>query len=304
MIKYSALQASSAFLLVTMGSACGSSDANSTGGGDSGNRANDTDGASAINDAGSTDDGSSSGAATSGDASTSADGAPRSDGHNPGVPPVNLGMASSYAILAKSAISTVPTSAITGSLGISPAAASFITGFSLTADATNAFSTSPQVTGKVYAADYAVPTPSNLTVAIGDMQSAFTDAAGRPPGVTELGAGNIGGMTLAPGVYKWGTGLLIPTDVALDGLGTDVWIFQIAQGLTLSSATNVLLTGGALAANVFWDVAGAADVGTTAHLEGVILCKTSIALHTGASIKGRLLAQTAVNVDSSAVIAP
>jgi hypothetical protein len=304
MIKYSALQASSAFLLVTMGSACGSSDANSTGGGDSGNRANDTDGASAINDAGSTDDGSSSGAATSGDASTSADGAPRSDGHNPGVAPVNLGMASSYAILAKSAISTVPTSAITGSLGISPAAASFITGFSLTADATNAFSTSPQVTGKVYAADYAVPTPSNLTVAIGDMQSAFTDAAGRPPGVTELGAGNIGGMTLAPGVYKWGTGLLIPSDLTLAGNATDVWIFQIAQGLTLSSATNVLLTGGALAANVFWDVAGAADVGTTAHLEGVILCKTSIALHTGASIKGRLLAQTAVSVDSSAVIAP
>ena len=303
MMRYGALPTGSAFLLVTMGSACGSSGANSTGSGDSGDHAKDTDGASAISDASSTDDGSSSGAATSGD-STSADGAPRSDGHNPGATPVSLGMAGSYAILAKSAISTVPTSAITGSLGISPAAASFITGFSLTADATDAFSTSPQVTGKVYAADYAVPTPSNLTAAIGDMQSAFTDAAGRPPGVTELGAGNIGGMTLAPGVYKWGTGLLIPSDLTLAGNATDVWIFQIAQGLTLSSATNVLLSGGALAANVFWEVAGAADVGTTAHLEGVILSKTSIALHTGASIKGRLLAQTAVTVDSSAVIAP
>lgn len=303
MMKYGALPTGSAFLLVTMGSACGGSGANSTGSGDSGDHANDTDGASAISDASSTDDGSSSGAATSGD-STSADGAPRSDGHNLGATPVNLGMAGSYAILAKSAISTVPTSAITGSLGISPAAASFITGFSLTADATNAFSTSPQVTGKVYAADYAVPTPSDLTVAIGDMQSAFTDAASRRAGVTELGAGNIGGMTLAPGVYKWGTGLLIPSDLTLAGNATDVWIFQVAQGLTLSSATNVLLTGGALAANVFWDVAGAADVGTTAHLEGVILSKTSIALHTGASIKGRLLAQTAVSVDSSAVIAP
>ena len=64
------------------------------------------------------------------------------------------------------------------------------------------FSTSPQVTGKVYASDYASPTPANLTTAIGDMQTAFTDAAGRAASVTELGAGNIGGMTIGPGVYK------------------------------------------------------------------------------------------------------
>src|SRR5213079_1973249 len=113
-----------------------------------------------------------------------------------------------------------PTSAVTGNLGVSPAAATFITGFSLTADATNVFSTSPQVTGKAFAADYAVPTPTNLTAAIGDMQLAFTDAAGRAPGVTELGAGNIGGLPLGPGVYKWGTGLLIPTDVTLNGRAT------------------------------------------------------------------------------------
>ena len=180
---------------------------------------------------------------------------------------VNLGTAGQYAILAQSAISTVPTSAITGNLGLSPAAASFITGFALSADATNVFSTSPQVTGKVYAADYSVPSPSNLTTAIGDMQSAFTDAAGRAPDVTELGAGNIGGKTLMPGVYKWGTGLLIPTDVTLSGAATDVWIFQIAQDLTMSSATKVVLSGGAVPANVFWEVAGAVNVGTTAHLE-------------------------------------
>ena len=125
-------------------------------------------------------------------------------------------------------ISTVPTSAVTGNLGVSPGAATMVTGFSLTADATNVFSSSPQVTGKVYAADYAAPTPAALTGAIGDMQLAFTDAAGRAPGVTELGAGNIGGMTLGPGVYKWGTGLLIPTDITLTGAATDVWIFQIA----------------------------------------------------------------------------
>ena len=118
---------------------------------------------------------------------------------------MNLRTAGDYVILAESGISTVPPSVITGNVGISPMTATSITGFSLIADATNVFSTSTQVTGKIYAADYALPTPSNLTAAIGDMGLAFTDAAGRAPDVTELGAGSIGGMTLAPGVYKWGT---------------------------------------------------------------------------------------------------
>jgi hypothetical protein len=218
--------------------------------------------------------------------------------------PVNLGTAGHYAILAKSGISTVPTAAVTGDLGISPAAATLITGFSLTADSTNAFSTSPQVVGKVYAADYAPPTPSRMTTAIADMELAFTDAAGRAPDVSELGAGNIGGMTIAPGVYKWGTGLLIPTDITLAGNATAVWIFQVAQGLTVSSATKVRLTGGALPKNVFWQVGGQVELGTTAHLEGVVLTQTSITLRTGASIQGRLLAQTAVGIDASAVVEP
>jgi Ice-binding-like/Bacterial Ig-like domain len=218
--------------------------------------------------------------------------------------PVNLGAAGGFAILAKSGVSTVPASAVTGNLGVSPAAATYITGFSLIADSSNVFSTSPQVTGKVYAADYAVPTPSNLTTAVGDMMTAFTDAAGRAPGVTELGAGNIGGMTLAPGVYKWGTGLLIPTDVTLAGLATDVWIFQIAQDLTLSSGATIHLSGGAQAKNVFWQVAGMVDLGATAHLEGVVLTQTAVTLQTGASVNGRLLAQTAVSLDASTVVQP
>jgi hypothetical protein len=217
---------------------------------------------------------------------------------------VNLGTAGGFAILAKSGISTVPASVVTGNLGVSPAAATYVTGFSLIADATNAFSTSTQVTGKVYAADYAVPTPSSLTTAIGDMGLAFTDAAGRAPGVTELGAGNVGGMNLAPGVYKWGTGLLIPSDVTLTGLATDVWIFQVAQDLTLGSGVRVNLAGGALPRNVFWQVAGLVDLGTTAHLEGVVLSQTAITLRTGASVNGRLLAQTAVAIDASTVVEP
>jgi hypothetical protein len=221
----------------------------------------------------------------------------------PGLP-VRLGSASDFVILAKSGVSTVPPAAITGNLGISPAAASYITGFALTADSTNAFSTSLQVTGKVYAADYASPTPSKMTTAISDMELAFTDAAGRAPDVIELGAGNIGGMTLAPGVYKWGTGLLIPTNVTLTGNANAVWIFQIAQDLTLSSAASIVLTGGALPRNVFWQVAGRVDLDTTAHLEGVVLGQTAVTLRTGASATGRLLAQAAVSLDASTIVQP
>jgi len=256
----------------------------------------------ATTDGGANDGGGKDGAATDASADANKDAAQMIDGGN--APSVNLGTAGSFVVLAKSGVSTVPTSAITGDVGVSPAAASYITGFSLTNDSTNVFATSPQVTGKLYASDYAAPTPSNLTTAVSDMQLAFTDAAGRAPSVTELGAGNIGGMTITRGVYKWGTGLLVPTDVTLNGSATDVWIFQIAQDLTVNGATKIVLAGGALAKNVVWQVAGAVSLGTTAHFEGIVLSQTSITLQTGASINGRLLAQTAVSMDSSTVVAP
>jgi hypothetical protein len=217
---------------------------------------------------------------------------------------VNLGAAADYVILAKSGVSTVPASVITGNIGVSPAAATYITGFSLTADSTNAFSTSTQVTGKVYAADYTAPTPSNLTTAVGDMELAFTDAASRAPDATEVGAGNIGGMTLTPGTYQWGTGLVIPTDLTLTGNATDVWIFQIAQNLTIGNAAKVRLTGGAVPKNVFWQVAGLVELGTSSHCEGVVMTRTAVTLRTGASVLGRLLAQTTVSIDSSTLVAP
>ena len=218
--------------------------------------------------------------------------------------PVGLATAGNYVILAETGISTVPPAVITGDLGISPYAAASITMFSLIADSTNVFSTSAQVTGKIYASDYTTPTPANLTTAISDMELAFTDAAGRAPNVTELGAGNIGGVTLPAGVYQWGTGLLIPTDITLDGTATEVWIFQIAQTLTVSNAARVHLTGGALPKNVFWQVAGSVEIGTTAHIEGIILGKTMINMLTGSSIAGRLMAQSAVTLDSSTVVQP
>jgi hypothetical protein len=136
------------------------------------------------------------------------------------------------------------------------------------------------------------------------MQTAYTDAAGRTlPDHTELGSGNIGGMTLASGLYKWSTGVTIPTDVTLSGGPNDVWIFQIAGNLTIAGATSVLLSGGAQARNVFWQVAGGVgvDLATTSQFEGTILAEAGINLETGASINGRLLAQTAVTLDANSI---
>jgi Ice-binding-like/Bacterial Ig-like domain len=221
-------------------------------------------------------------------------------GAHVGLSPVFLGSAAYYVILAKSAISTVPPSAVTGDMALSPAAASYITGFGLTA--ATGYATAPQVTGKIYAADYAAPTPSNLTTAVLDMQTAYTDAAGRPtPDFLELGTGAIGGLTLAPGLYKWTSTVTIPSDVTLTGSATDVWIFQISGDLAMSSAKHVLLSGGAQARNVFWQVAGAVDIGTNAHFEGIILSQTAISLRTSASMNGRALSQTAVTLDSATV---
>jgi hypothetical protein len=105
--------------------------------------------------------------------------------------PVNLGTADHFAILTKAGISTTGTTNIVGDIGVSPIAASAITGFSLTRDATGNFATSPQVTGRVYASDYTPPTPAQMTVAVGDMGIAYGDAAGRVAAdiTTELGAG-------------------------------------------------------------------------------------------------------------------
>ena len=282
-----------AVLLLSLGVACGSEDS------------------AASSSSGSTGSSGSAGQNGSPPSGASASGGTIANGGNPTGGPsqlapgaVNLGAAANYVILAKSGISTVPTSAITGNLGVSPAAGTSITGFALIADATNVFATSAQVTGRVYSPTDAPPTPANLGTAVLDMQTAFTDAAGRAPTATELGAGNIGGMTLAAGVYKFGTGLLIPTNVTLGGKATDVWIFQIAQNLTISSGVKIVLTGGALAKNVFWQVSGLADLDTTAHVEGVVMSQTSIALHSGASINGRLLAQTAVTLDGNTVTQP
>lgn len=227
-------------------------------------------------------------------------------GGNPELP-LDLGSAGNFVILGKTGISNVPYSDITGDMGVSPVAASAITGFALIMDSSTTFSTSAQVTGKIYASDYSLPTPGMMTTAISDMETAYTQAALRTlPDATELMAGDISGLTLTPGLYKWSTGVLINSDVWLDAAGNPdaVFIFQIAGDLTMASAQKVILAGGAQAKNIFWQVAGGAGavIGTYSHFEGVILTAKKIDLLTGASFNGKLLAQTAVNLDGNIIM--
>jgi hypothetical protein len=216
--------------------------------------------------------------------------------------PVVLGTAGNFVILAKAGISTVPDSVITGNIGISPAAETYLTGFSQT-DATG-YATATQVTGSLYAADMAPPTPTNMTTAISDMETAYAAANAPAAGVTELGAGEIGGMTLAPNVYKWSSGLGISTDLTLDGAANDVWIFQVAQGITVAAGVQVILSGGAQAKNIFWVAGEEVTLDTTSHFEGTVLSLTKIAMNTGATINGRLYSQTEVTLDQNTVTQP
>ncbi|HET7680739.1 MAG TPA: ice-binding family protein [Xanthobacteraceae bacterium] len=216
--------------------------------------------------------------------------------------PVDLGSAGNFVILSKAGISSTGSTAIVGNIGVSPIASTAITGFGLTRSANGRFATSSKVTGKVYAADFKAPTPSMLTTAVMDMQTAYNDAAGRKnPTATELGSGNIGGRTIRPGLYKWSSGVIIPTSVTLSGNENSVWIFQIAGTLNISSGKRIILTGGARAKNVFWQVAGKTTVGTTAVFNGNILGKTAIVFMTGAKFNGKALAQTAVTLDANPV---
>lgn len=225
---------------------------------------------------------------------------------NRGEPDENdLGACGNYAILGKAGISNVTGSLITGDIGVSPMAATGITGFSLIMDPSNAFATSVSVVGKVYAADYAVPTPANLTSAIGCIERAYTDAETRvDPDFNELLSGNIGGLTLVPGLYKWTTNIVIPNDVTLFGGENDVWIFQTTGDLLESSAKQVILTGGAQAKNVFWQVAGQVTLGANSHFEGIILGLTGVTLQTGATFNGRIMAQSAVALDDNDITEP
>jgi len=218
-----------------------------------------------------------------------------------GPPPVLLGLAANFADLSKAGITDVPSSAIIGSIGASP-----ISGAAIGV-------TCAEVTGTIFSVNAAGPAPCSvidpvmLTTAVSNMETAYTDAAGRPAGVgpnLNLGAGTVAGQTLVPGTYTWGSNVTITTDLTLNGGPADVWIFQITGTLDLSPNMKVILTGGALPKNIFWQVAGAVTLFPGSHFEGNILAKTNIAMQTGASINGRLLAQTGVSLQQNAVTIP
>ena len=229
-----------------------------------------------------------------------------------GQAPVNLGMAGNFTILTKTGItaSGAAGTLVTGDMGVSPGFATTITGFALVADPTNVFSTSTLVTGRIFAADYAPPTPANLTTAVSNMETAFTDAAGRPAGVGPnlnlLGGILTPSQTLAPGVYTWNTpgGVSISTNLTLSGSADDVWIFQITGTLDLETNVQILLAGGAQAKNIFWQVSDTVTLKPNSHFEGVILAQTLIAMQTSATANARFLAQTAATLQGNPVTPP
>ncbi|KAJ7476212.1 antifreeze protein [Mycena latifolia] len=217
---------------------------------------------------------------------------------------VNLRTAANYIILAESGISTsnLVASAITGDIAVSPIGAVGISGFIPILDSTGQFATASQVDGKIFAASYAAPTPSILTVAIGDMGTAFTDANSRPsPNFTNLAAGAIGGLVLAPGLYKWTSAVTAASNFTILGGATDTWIFQVTGTLNVATNAKMLLAGGAVATNIVWVVTGAVTAAAHSQLQGVILGKTSITLQTGATAHGRLLVQTAIALQQATV---
>jgi hypothetical protein len=305
-------RASVCLLVATMGiaciAACSDDGAASTGSGGSGG----ADGAAGGSEPTSTSSGSTlaSGSEASGSTqSGSGDGGAGGSGgdgggaSSRGPDPVLLGAAGDFVILAKSAIANDPISLITGDVGLSPAAASYVTGLSMTRVGT--YWTSAQVVGRIYAADNDPPTPIDLTTAVGNMEAAYTDAFTRSGAdFLNLGDGEVGGLTLAPGLYRWESSVTIPEDVTIAGGADDVWIFQVTGDLSLEADMAMILGGGARAENVFWQVAGNVDFGAGAHAEGIVLAETDITLQTGASIDGRLLSQTAVNVAAAAVTGP
>jgi hypothetical protein len=205
------------------------------------------------------------------------------------VAPVGLGTAGSFAVLAGSTVTnTVTPTRISGNLGVSPGTA--VTGFP------------PGIVsgGTIHRADRVAGTAQSA------LTTAYNDAAGRSP--TANVPGFIGaGQTLAPGVYKASSSLDVGGSLTLDGGGDPnaVFIFQAPSTLVTDSASSVILTNGAQACNVFWQVGSSATLGTSSAFTGSILALTSISVDTGDTIAGRALARNgAVTLDDDTIAAP
>jgi len=200
--------------------------------------------------------------------------------------PVALGSAGTFAILAATTVTTIPTTTINGDLGVSPG---------------NTVTGAPMVNGTTHLGD---PAAAQAQL---DLTTAYNNAAGRTLGSVGV-SGNLGGLTLTNGLYSSTSSLAISSgDLTLDGLGdaNAVWIFQMASTLTTTSGRQVILTGGAQAANIFWQVGSSATIGTTSVFKGTILAYTSITMNSGATLDGRALARNgAVALDANTITVP
>jgi len=216
-----------------------------------------------------------------------------SGGNGGGCPEcVPLGTAANFAILAGSTVTnTGPSSVSGGDIGLNGTAAS-VTGFP-PGTFTGAIRTIP-------------PDGPIITQARIDLLAAFNNAAGRTTGVVTV-SGDIGGQTLAPGLYKSTSTLGITGNLTLDAGGdsTKVFIFQVGSALTTLSGSQVILAGGALADHVFWQIGSSATLGTGSIFQGNILSQIAITLETGAILNGRALTYTAaVTLDDNVVDVP
>jgi hypothetical protein len=218
--------------------------------------------------------------------------------------PVAIGSACNYVILAKTGITNVITSAVTGNIAVSPITYAAMTGFALTMDSSTQFSTSSQVTGKAFASDYGVPTRANLTTAVSDMQTAYTKASQRPrfdAGRQNIGGGTIGGETLFPGFYTFTAAITINSDITFEGGPNDVFIIQTTGTITQAANTKVLLSSCAQAKNIFWQSAGYVSIGAGAQMQGTLLVKEKAVFGTGSSLLGSVLAQTAFTLKMTTI---
>jgi hypothetical protein len=200
----------------------------------------------------------------------------------------NLGAARGFAVLAASTVTNTGVSAISGDLGLSPGVS--VTGFP-----------PGMLAGTMRVTD---PTSAQAQL---DLTAAYNDAAGRTLGAIML-AGNLGGMTLAPGLYKSTSSLEISSgDLTLDAQGdaNAVYIFEMASTLVTTTGRKVILAGGAQAANIYWQVGSSATLGVSSVFKGNIMALASITANNGAAIEGRLLARTAaVTLDNNLVNLP
>jgi hypothetical protein len=222
----------------------------------------------------------------------------------------DLATAGDFVILATAGITNagitdVEQSYIYGNIGVYTGTAASLIGFSLEIETSppNAgqFAASRQlVGGKVYAADYpdpadyeVPPTSSKLERASGDMDDAYAaassaDCAADCDTYTDISLTG----SLGPGLYTWGTSVTTSTNLNIDGTANDTWIFHSAGAVTIAANTQVILNGEAKAENIVWVVAGAMTVGENAHLKGIVMVTGAATFNTGASLDGRLLAET------------